>query len=36
MLTLNAAASDAAAPFWEAMGFARTDSVPGATHALRL
>ena len=36
MLTLNAAASDAAAPFWEAMGLARTDSVPGATHALRL
>jgi GNAT superfamily N-acetyltransferase len=36
LLTLNAAASDAAAPFWEAMGFARKDTVPGATHALRL
>lgn len=36
LLTLNAAASDAAAPFWEAMGFGRTDAVAGATHALRL
>ena len=36
LLTVNAAASDAARPFWEAMGFARTDALPGATHALRL
>ncbi len=36
LLTLNAAASDAAAPFWEAMGFERTDRPAGATHALRL
>lgn len=36
LLTVNAAASDAARPFWEAMGFTRTDALPGATHALRL
>lgn len=36
LLTVNAAASDAAGPFWEAMSFARTDAVPGATHAMRL
>lgn len=36
LLTLNAGASDAAAPFWEAMGFARTEALDGATHALRL
>lgn len=36
LLTVNAAASDAAGPFWEAMGFERTDALPGATHALRL
>ncbi len=36
LLTVNAAASEAAGPFWEAMGFARTESMPGATHALRL
>lgn len=36
LLTVNAAASEAAGPFWEAMGFARTDAAPGATHALRL
>lgn len=36
LLTVNAAASDAAGPFWETMGFARTNVVPGATHALRL
>lgn len=35
LLTLNAAASAAAPPFWEAMGFARVDW-PGMTHALRL
>lgn len=35
LLTLNARASAAAAPFWEAMGFAPTDR-PGITHALRL
>jgi GNAT superfamily N-acetyltransferase len=35
LLTLNAAASDAAGPFWEAMGFERIDR-PGITHALRL
>lgn len=35
LLVLNAAASDAAAPFWEAMGFERADW-PGITHALRL
>ncbi|MDO9474328.1 MAG: GNAT family N-acetyltransferase [Caulobacter sp.] len=36
LLTVNAGASDAAAPFWDAMGFSRTDAVTGATHALRL
>ncbi|MDP2258357.1 MAG: GNAT family N-acetyltransferase [Caulobacter sp.] len=36
LLTVNAGASDAAAPFWEAMGFERTEAVPGATHMLRL
>jgi GNAT superfamily N-acetyltransferase len=36
LLTLNAAASDAAAPFWEAIGFQRSAALPGATHALRL
>ena len=35
LLTLNAAASPAAPPFWEAMGFERVDW-PGVTHALRL
>lgn len=35
LLTLNAAASPAAPPFWEAMGFAPVDW-PGVTHALRL
>lgn len=35
LLVLNAAASDAAPPFWEAMGFQRGDW-PGTTHALRL
>lgn len=35
LLVLNAAASDAASPFWEAMGFERVDW-PGITHALRL
>lgn len=35
LLTLNAAASPAAPPFWEAMGFAPVDW-PGITHALRL
>ncbi len=35
LLTLNAAASDAAPPFWEAMGFERV-VWPGITHALRL
>ena len=35
LLTLNAAASAAAAPFWEAMGFEAVDW-PGITHALRL
>lgn len=35
LLVLNAAASSAAAPFWEAMGFERVDW-PGITHALRL
>jgi GNAT superfamily N-acetyltransferase len=36
LLTVNAGASEAAAPFWVAMGFERTDAAPGATHALRL
>ncbi len=36
LLTVNAAASDAAGPFWEAMGFARTDALRGATYVLRL
>ena len=36
LLTVNAAASEAAGPFWEAIGFERTDATPGATHALRL
>lgn len=36
LLTLNAAASDAAPLFWEAMGFERSAAVAGATHALRL
>lgn len=36
LLTVNAAASDAAGPFWEALGFMRTDALPGATHVLRL
>ena len=36
LLTVNAAASVAAGPFWEAMGFARTETMPGVTHALRL
>lgn len=36
LLTVNAAASESAGPFWEAMGFERTDATPGATHALRL
>lgn len=35
LLVLNAAASDAAPLFWEAMGFERVDR-PGITHALRL
>lgn len=35
LLVLNAAASDAAPPFWEAMGFERVDWA-GITHALRL
>lgn len=35
LLVLNAAASDAAPPFWEAMGFEQADW-PGITHALRL
>lgn len=35
LLTLNARASPAAPPFWEAMGFGRVDW-PGITHALRL
>lgn len=35
LLTLNAAASPAAPPFWEAMGFTPVDW-PGITHALRL
>ncbi len=35
LLTLNAAASPAAPPFWEAMGFVPVDW-PHATHALRL
>lgn len=35
LLTVNAAASEAAGPFWEAMGFTRTDALPGATHVLR-
>ena len=36
LLAVNAAASDAAGPFWETMGFERTDATPGTTHALRL
>lgn len=36
LLTVNAAASEAAGPFWEAIGFERTDATPGATHAQRL
>ena len=36
LLTVNAAASEAAGPFWEALGFVRADATPGATHALRL
>lgn len=35
LLTLNARASEAAPPFWEAIGFERVDW-PGITHALRL
>ena len=35
LLTLNAAASPAAPPFWEAMGFETVDW-PRVTHALRL
>ncbi|HRD29597.1 MAG TPA: hypothetical protein PLO65_14955, partial [Caulobacter sp.] len=35
LLTLNARASAAAAPFWAAMGFEPV-SWPGITHALRL
>lgn len=35
LLVLNAAASPAAAPFWEAMGFQR-EARDGITHALRL
>jgi GNAT superfamily N-acetyltransferase len=35
LLVLNAAASAAAAPFWEAMGFER-DARDGITHALSL
>ena len=35
LLTVNAGASEAAAPFWAAMGFAAVDW-PGVTHALRL
>ena len=35
LLTLNAAASPAAPPFWEAMGFEPVDW-PRVTHALRL
>lgn len=35
LLTLNARASPAAAPFWEAMGFAPV-AWTGVTHALRL
>lgn len=35
LLTVNAAASPAAAPFWAAMGFERVDW-PGITHASRL
>lgn len=35
LLTLNAAASAAAAPFWEAMGFERVER-DGITHALGL
>jgi GNAT superfamily N-acetyltransferase len=33
-ITCNAGASDAAAPFWERMGFARTD-ITGVTHVRR-
>ena len=36
LITLNAAASDAAAPFWEGMGFERADAMPGVTHVMRL
>lgn len=35
LLTLNARASAAAPPFWEAMGFAPA-ALPGVTHILRL
>jgi hypothetical protein len=35
LLVLNAAASAAAPPFWEAMGFERVDR-GGASHTLRL
>lgn len=35
LLTVNAGASDAAGPFWEATGFTPVDW-PGITHALRL
>ncbi len=35
-LTCNARASDAAAPFWEAMGFVPVSPEAGFTHELRL
>ncbi len=35
IVTCNAGASDAAAPFWEAMGFEPIETVPGITHVLR-
>lgn len=34
LLTCNARASDSAAPFWEALGFARRDAI-GHTHIFR-
>ena len=35
-VTCNAGASDAAAPFWESMGFERTATIAGVTHLRHL
>lgn len=36
LLTVNAAASEAAPPFWESLGFGPSAAMTGVTHVLRL